>query len=104
MANVADVAKAATTAYSEKNWDKVKDVFAADAVYDEKATHHPIQGSGRSSTHGRGGPQRSPTPRQRLCASCPSASPRIGRCYHRAKSVLNSPRCEEDATRRGSKS
>jgi hypothetical protein len=43
MANATEVAKAATIAYNDKNWDRVKQVLAADAVYDEKATHRRIQ-------------------------------------------------------------
>jgi steroid delta-isomerase-like uncharacterized protein len=44
MANVIEIAKALITAYNEKNWSKVKEMLAADAVYDEKATHRQIQG------------------------------------------------------------
>jgi steroid delta-isomerase-like uncharacterized protein len=44
MANVIEVAKALITAYNEKNWSKVKDMLAADAVYDEKGTHRQIRG------------------------------------------------------------
>jgi SnoaL-like polyketide cyclase len=40
------IAKALIIAYNEKNWIKVKDMLAADAVYDEKATHRQIQGVG----------------------------------------------------------
>jgi steroid delta-isomerase-like uncharacterized protein len=46
MANVIEIAKVLITAYNEKNWSKVKEMFAADAVYDEKATHRQIQGVG----------------------------------------------------------
>jgi len=46
MANVIDIAKAAVTAYNEKDWSKVKDILAANAVYDEKGTHRRIQGAG----------------------------------------------------------
>jgi steroid delta-isomerase-like uncharacterized protein len=46
MANVIEIAKALITAYNEKNWSKVKDMLAADAVYDEKGTHRQIQGAG----------------------------------------------------------
>jgi ketosteroid isomerase-like protein len=46
MANVIEIAKALITAYNEKNWSKVKDMLAADAVYDEKGTHRQIQGVG----------------------------------------------------------
>ena len=46
MANVIEIAKALIIAYNEKNWIKVKDMLAADAVYVEKATHRQIQGVG----------------------------------------------------------
>lgn len=44
MSNVIDTAKAATIAYNEKNWEKVKTVFTENAVYDEKGTQRRIQG------------------------------------------------------------
>jgi steroid delta-isomerase-like uncharacterized protein len=46
MANVIEIAKALITAYNEKTWRKLKDILAADAVYDEKGTHRQIQGVG----------------------------------------------------------
>jgi steroid delta-isomerase-like uncharacterized protein len=46
MPNVIDTAKSATLAYNEKNWDKVKSVFAENGIYDEKATGRRIQGPG----------------------------------------------------------
>ena len=46
MANVIEIAKAAVTAYNDKDWSKGKDILAADAVYDEKGTHRRIQGAG----------------------------------------------------------
>jgi steroid delta-isomerase-like uncharacterized protein len=46
VANVIEIAKALITAYNEKNWGGVKGMLAADAVYDEKATHRQIQGAG----------------------------------------------------------
>ena len=46
MTNVIETAKAAITAYNEKDWSKGKDILAADAVYDEKGTHRRIQGAG----------------------------------------------------------
>jgi steroid delta-isomerase-like uncharacterized protein len=42
MANVIEIAKAAVTAYNEKDWNKCRDVLATDAVYDEKGTHRRI--------------------------------------------------------------
>ena len=47
MATVTEIAKSATIAYNDKDWGKVKDVFAADAVYDEKGTRRRIQGAGQ---------------------------------------------------------
>jgi steroid delta-isomerase-like uncharacterized protein len=46
MANVIEIAKAAVTAYNDKDWSKGKDILAADAVYDEKGTRRRIQGAG----------------------------------------------------------
>ena len=46
MANVIEIAKAAITAYNEKDWSKGKEILAADAVYDEKGTNRRIQGAG----------------------------------------------------------
>jgi steroid delta-isomerase-like uncharacterized protein len=46
MANVIEIAKAAVTAYNDKDWNKGKDILAADAVYDEKGTRRRIQGAG----------------------------------------------------------
>ena len=45
MANVIEIAKAQISAYNDKNWSKVKDVLAADAVYDEKGMQRRIQGA-----------------------------------------------------------
>ena len=45
--NVIEIAKAAVTAYNDKDWSKAKDSLAADAVYDEKGTHRRIQGAGQ---------------------------------------------------------
>jgi steroid delta-isomerase-like uncharacterized protein len=47
MSNVIATAKAATIAYNDKNWDKVKAVFAENGVYDEKGTGRRIQGVGQ---------------------------------------------------------
>ncbi len=47
MSNVIETAKAATIAYNDKNWDKVKAVFAENGVYDEKGTGRRIQGVGQ---------------------------------------------------------
>jgi hypothetical protein len=45
MANVIEIAKAAITAYNEKDWNKTRDLLAADAVYNEKKGVHtgPLQ-------------------------------------------------------------
>ena len=45
MANVIEIAKAAVTAYNKKDWDKTRDMLAADAVYDEKATGRCLEGA-----------------------------------------------------------
>ena len=37
-------AKASVNAYNEKNWEKVKEALASDAVYDEVATSRRLQG------------------------------------------------------------
>jgi steroid delta-isomerase-like uncharacterized protein len=47
MANVIEIAKAAIAAYNEKDWNKTRDLLAADAVYDEKATSRRLEGSGQ---------------------------------------------------------
>jgi steroid delta-isomerase-like uncharacterized protein len=47
MANVIAIAKAAVTAYNEKDWNKTRDMLAADAVYDEKATNRRLEGAGQ---------------------------------------------------------
>jgi steroid delta-isomerase-like uncharacterized protein len=44
MATVIETAKAATIAYNEKQWDKVKAVFVEKGLYDEKGTGRRIQG------------------------------------------------------------
>ncbi|MEH2499147.1 steroid delta-isomerase-like uncharacterized protein [Bradyrhizobium sp. AZCC 1678] len=47
MANVIEIAKATVAAYNNKNWNEVRDLLAADAVYDEKATSRRLEGSGQ---------------------------------------------------------
>ena len=47
MATVIEIAKAAVTAYNEKDWDKTREIWAADAVYDEKATGRRFEGAGQ---------------------------------------------------------
>jgi steroid delta-isomerase-like uncharacterized protein len=47
MANVIEVAKAEVTAYNEKDWNKTRDMLAADAMYDEKATNRRLEGAGQ---------------------------------------------------------
>ena len=44
MSSVFETAKAATTAYNEKNWSALKSAFAENGVYDEKATSRRVQG------------------------------------------------------------
>src|SRR5262249_9171707 len=47
MSSVLEIAKSCTLAYNEKNWGKVENLLAADAVYDEIGTHRHIRGTGR---------------------------------------------------------
>ena len=47
MANVIEIAKATVAAYNKKNWNEMRDLLAADAVYDEKATSRRLEGSGQ---------------------------------------------------------
>jgi steroid delta-isomerase-like uncharacterized protein len=47
MASVIEIAKATVTAYNKKNWNEMRDLLAADAVYDEKATNRRLEGSGQ---------------------------------------------------------
>jgi len=46
MPNTLEIVKTAMTAYNDKDWEKLKEVFAPDAVYDEKGTHRRLQGIG----------------------------------------------------------
>jgi len=46
MANVIEIAKASVTAYNEKDWNTIRDLLAADAEYDEKATSRRLEGCG----------------------------------------------------------
>jgi steroid delta-isomerase-like uncharacterized protein len=47
MADVIEIAKATVTAYNNKNWNEMRGLLAADAVYDEKATSRRLEGSGQ---------------------------------------------------------
>ena len=47
MANVIEIAKAAVTAYNKKDWNELRGLLAADAVYDEKATNRRLEGLGQ---------------------------------------------------------
>jgi steroid delta-isomerase-like uncharacterized protein len=47
MANVIETAKAATIAYNDKNWDRLRSVFVEKGIYDEKGTGRRIEGSGQ---------------------------------------------------------
>ena len=47
MSSVLEVAKSCTLAYNEKNWGKIENLLAADAVYDEIGTHRHIWGTGK---------------------------------------------------------
>lgn len=44
QSSIVDVAKASLKAYSEKNWDALRDLCAPGIVYEEFATHRKIQG------------------------------------------------------------
>jgi steroid delta-isomerase-like uncharacterized protein len=44
MTNVIETAKAITTAYNDKNWEKVRGMLVEKGIYDEKATRRRIQG------------------------------------------------------------
>src|SRR3974390_712087 len=44
MATVLEIAKASITAFNQKDWNRMKALYASDAVYDEKATNRRIQG------------------------------------------------------------
>jgi hypothetical protein len=75
MSSVIEIAKAATIAYNNKNWDNVKDVFAPDGVYDEKGTHRRIQGVEKIMMLGKGGALPFPTRGPHSCGSSPAAIP-----------------------------
>ena len=47
MSNVIETAKAATTAYNDKDWDRERRLFDENGVYDEKGTGRRIQGIGQ---------------------------------------------------------
>jgi|SRR5215831_11646333 len=44
MANTIEIAKASITAFNEKDWRKMRELLAPDAIYDEKATNRRLQG------------------------------------------------------------
>lgn len=44
MATALEIAKASITAFNQKDWNRMRALYAPDAVYDEKATHRSIQG------------------------------------------------------------
>ncbi len=44
MANALEIAKSSITAFNDKDWNRMKALYASDAVYDEKATNRRIQG------------------------------------------------------------
>ena len=46
MADVIETAKAATTAYNDKDWNKARGLFVEKAIYDEKATGRRLEGIG----------------------------------------------------------
>ncbi len=44
MATALEIAKASITAFNEKDWNRIRDLYAPDAVYDEKATVRRMEG------------------------------------------------------------
>ena len=44
MATALEIAKDAITAFNQKDWNRIRALYALDAVYDEKATQRRIQG------------------------------------------------------------
>jgi hypothetical protein len=42
MPSSLEIVKAAMAAYNDKDWEKLKEAFAPDAVYDEKGTHRRL--------------------------------------------------------------
>jgi len=44
MATILEIAKASITAFNQQDWNRMKALYASDAVYDEKATNRRIQG------------------------------------------------------------
>lgn len=60
MPNVIETAKAATIAYNEKNWDKVKAAFTENGVYDEKGSGRRVRGIGQMLEAWRGWAQAIP--------------------------------------------
>jgi len=47
MSHTLEIAKGATVAYNEKNWNKVQNVLSPESIHDEKATHRRLQGAGK---------------------------------------------------------
>src|SRR5262245_24864209 len=47
MSSVLEIAKNCTLAYNKKDWGRVENLLAADAVYDEIGTHRHIRGTGK---------------------------------------------------------
>jgi steroid delta-isomerase-like uncharacterized protein len=47
MSSTLEIAKGATVAYNEKNWNKVQNLLSPECVYDERATHRRLQGVGK---------------------------------------------------------
>jgi hypothetical protein len=84
VANIIEIARAIIIAYNEKNWNKVKDMLAADAVYNEKVTTVKSKALAKSSMLGRAGLRPSPTPRPHSSASSRAATPRFSRLCGRA--------------------
>ena len=47
MSSVIETARAATIAYNDKNWERVRAAFDESGVYDEKGTGRRVQGVGQ---------------------------------------------------------
>jgi steroid delta-isomerase-like uncharacterized protein len=72
MSNVIEIAKASITAYNDKDWNKAKELLAADAVYDEKGTHRRIQGAGEIIQAWQGWAKAFPDSKATIVSECAS--------------------------------
>jgi hypothetical protein len=104
MSTVTETAKAATIAYNDKNWDKMKTVFAESGVYDEKGTGRRIQGIGQIIEAFQAGPRPFRTRRRRSSPSTRAATPSFSRSCGRASMRARSRRGRALSRRRTSTS